>query len=960
MGLVQSAITLNGSEVSSLIVGGAAWSSDNTLNNLLVVGATVWDSVLWTLDAADCTDNKVGGSNTYTLDALNHYNYSGTEMQAVGIWSTINQSASGKLAITVTFDQTCVPSIWAAEFSGYLTSGYIGNTGTNQNTTGDANVTVNIGTAGSMMVALFGDIQSINSAISPAATWSTIQENEDGSPENYYNRFSSVYKESLPTGNATHTWSVTDDGTWAACAVEYKAAVPAIAYYGFASTPADDGTNSTDPTAVTPPESMTAGMLAILVAMERATDGGGSLAISNSGGQTWTSLGTVGATNIGVRAWMCEFNGTWSANPSVDFAGTTHNSVYLIVFSPSDAAKTWAVDVSLAERDFASPSSPYNVSLAEITTLVNNALVLAGWFTPDDDTWALQTSGWANPTGVAQIRNNAGQDGSASFAFKVQATAGGTGAVVNQEGDVAPDAGTGFLISFKETSPVINFSMAINGVTVAAAIDGNISRSLASAINGIVAAGATDLNIQRPMSLVANGQSAVANIDLSILVSFASVISAVVATNQPALNIARNLVAAINGVLTAGTPGLNIQRPLASAINTQSATAAIDLSNLVSFASAISAVIASSQPALNVSRPLVATIGGISSTPDLSLPISRALNSAMATIVDTAIADLNILRPLSLQINGQSATSSIDLTIENLILFSTMIAAVISAATADLSVARNLSSSIAAASAASNPAASINRPLGASVAAISSSALADLQVQRALAAFMAGTAALDDSELKIERPLISSMNGISSVSSPAVLIQRLLSASMNGQTSLSDIDLTIQGMILFSMLIDAVSSLSAAQANIQRPISSQIGALSSLPNPDLSVLRPLSSAAQGISNLPSADLIVGRNLSAQMQAISQGNSSQMQVLRNLLCSAAGQANLSMPSLQIERILQAILSGQSQLSAIDLILLALGIIIDPEILSITASRVWDSKSAERGVESRTIHRSISNK
>lgn len=223
--------------------------------------------------------------------------------------------------------------------------------------------------------------------------------------------------------------------------------------FGFASTPADDGSNTTNPTAITPPSSMTAGMLCVLVAMERATNGGGSLSINNNGGQTWTDLGSVGATSIGVHAWWCEFDGTWDANPAVNFVGTTHNSAYLIVFNSNDITKNWAVDVALIERDFASPSSPYDVSFAGITTGVANAIVLAGWFTADDNTWVLQTGGWANPGSIAQIRNNASQDGSASFAWLFKATAGGTGAVVNREVDVAPDAGTGFLVSFKEVTP---------------------------------------------------------------------------------------------------------------------------------------------------------------------------------------------------------------------------------------------------------------------------------------------------------------------------------------------------------------------------------------------------------------------------------------------------------------------------------------------------------------------------
>ena len=57
-----------------------------------------------------------------------------------------------------------------------------------------------------------------------------------------------------------------------------------ITYFGSASTPADNGTNTTNPTAVTPPGSMQAGDLVLMIAQSR--DSTATLAISNAGGQS--------------------------------------------------------------------------------------------------------------------------------------------------------------------------------------------------------------------------------------------------------------------------------------------------------------------------------------------------------------------------------------------------------------------------------------------------------------------------------------------------------------------------------------------------------------------------------------------------------------------------------------------------------------------------------------------------
>lgn len=228
----------------------------------------------------------------------------------------------------------------------------------------------------------------------------------------------------------------------------------AITYFGFASTPADNGSQGGPTVAVTPPASMVAGDLAIMIASNRATTP--TLTVSATGGQTWSSLtNDQDASARSSRAFWARYNGTWSANPSVTRgdADTGNLSVYMSVFRPTSADNTWAVDVAEVLATISSPGSPFDYSIPEITTLTNGALVFASWLVVNPHTWTLQTTpAWANPTGVAQIRNLTGSDTSMSFAWMVDATAGGTGAVVNRGS--AGGAGRSRIIAFKEVAPV--------------------------------------------------------------------------------------------------------------------------------------------------------------------------------------------------------------------------------------------------------------------------------------------------------------------------------------------------------------------------------------------------------------------------------------------------------------------------------------------------------------------------
>jgi hypothetical protein len=106
----------------------------------------------------------------------------------------------------------------------------------------------------------------------------------------------------------------------------------AITYVGSASNPTPDSATATlltTPVAVTPP-TMQKGDLVVMIAQVRDTTT--TMAISATGGQTWTSETQRNATAIRMRIFWCTFNGTWSANPSVAM-GATNNTVVMHVSS---------------------------------------------------------------------------------------------------------------------------------------------------------------------------------------------------------------------------------------------------------------------------------------------------------------------------------------------------------------------------------------------------------------------------------------------------------------------------------------------------------------------------------------------------------------------------------------------------------------------------------------------------
>ena len=229
----------------------------------------------------------------------------------------------------------------------------------------------------------------------------------------------------------------------------------AATFHGYAIVPTtDDGTNTADPTAITPPGSMAAGDLVVLWATCRTASA--TLAISQAGGQTWNSEDSATSTNITSRLFWCRFNGTWSANPSVSFGATTCNSVSMLVFRPTTGTNVWALDQGEAVNSFAAPSTPFTVTITGQTT-TNISVAVALWSTTDNNTWdTLSGTGWVKTSLPAQNRNSSGQDISQTWAYKIQTGSGATNDVSQNQATLGGDLGVSGIACFYEQAAAVD------------------------------------------------------------------------------------------------------------------------------------------------------------------------------------------------------------------------------------------------------------------------------------------------------------------------------------------------------------------------------------------------------------------------------------------------------------------------------------------------------------------------
>ena len=201
---------------------------------------------------------------------------------------------------------------------------------------------------------------------------------------------------------------------------EYESDAPTL--YDVRAVPLDSATgsatatNTANPTAIVPPRGMKAGDLVIMVGQQRAT-GATTLAVSATGGQTWTTEASLNGTSlVSARIFWCVFNGTWTANPSVSFTATTCNSAYMMVFRPSYRGRGW----TRVGAQLQTASTTVNATAA-LTAFSgqNPGITFAAFMSPDDNQWNSGNSGVFYQTSFAGYRNIAGSDQSAMLLYTV-------------------------------------------------------------------------------------------------------------------------------------------------------------------------------------------------------------------------------------------------------------------------------------------------------------------------------------------------------------------------------------------------------------------------------------------------------------------------------------------------------------------------------------------------------------
>jgi hypothetical protein len=210
----------------------------------------------------------------------------------------------------------------------------------------------------------------------------------------------------------------------------------AISIFDIASHPSDGGSfNETSvPCVLTPPASMIAGQLVVLLSASMSANAARLHKISQAGGQIWnTAFTTTSGFNTGV--FWCQFNGAWSASPSVTVTSNVSSEGFqaaMVVANPSGASPTWGMESAGTNTNYSAPGSPFDVTVPGLTTVAQNTLALAYWITGISSfpTFTLQTPGWSNPAAQAQWRN--ASRGTISVACQVPSAPGPTGSVTNR------------------------------------------------------------------------------------------------------------------------------------------------------------------------------------------------------------------------------------------------------------------------------------------------------------------------------------------------------------------------------------------------------------------------------------------------------------------------------------------------------------------------------------------------
>lgn len=206
-----------------------------------------------------------------------------------------------------------------------------------------------------------------------------------------------------------------------------------IVHIGISSSVSDGGASAAAVQTVVPVSGMVIGDLCVVTCTAR-NDDNAPITISNTGGQTWTTSFTyseAGGDGQATRMFWCQFNGTWSANPTFTFtlgSATSPKTAVMNVFRSGSAVfDAWVFEANGAVN--ADSSSP--ITINSITTTHPATITLANWYVSNVSVYSAFTgaTGWQNITPPSQYRNLAGLDSSVSFAYKYQKIPGAIGSV---------------------------------------------------------------------------------------------------------------------------------------------------------------------------------------------------------------------------------------------------------------------------------------------------------------------------------------------------------------------------------------------------------------------------------------------------------------------------------------------------------------------------------------------------
>lgn len=232
-------------------------------------------------------------------------------------------------------------------------------------------------------------------------------------------------------------------------------------FVGVAWMPATDNANaaSAGPVTITPPSGMQAGDHVVLyIANDQLAPE--NYSVSVTGGQTWTSHTENGANSAASRMFTCIFNGTWDANPQVDWDTSAPYAIAMVVFRGGD--DTTLVDQGPTNGNYAAPTTPFDVTIAAGTLagVTAGAMVIAFFYSNDNNTWDRATpnqpSNGANPGSQAQWRNQGGTDCSISVIYAEQASGGNSVAFTNRQATLGGDSGLWTIIALKPGSGTVH------------------------------------------------------------------------------------------------------------------------------------------------------------------------------------------------------------------------------------------------------------------------------------------------------------------------------------------------------------------------------------------------------------------------------------------------------------------------------------------------------------------------